>query len=125
MRPIVIVLIVVALGAAVFTAFLATRFLASVQQQQVPAQVAQEAAVEQEVYLIQAEVTEAVRHPHLKVIRTQTIQETNPVEILILVEAQELPLGLVRSLKSFKRMPRSKSSMMFKDSHSLISMLKN
>lgn len=45
MRPIVIVLIVVALGAAVFTAFLATRFLASVQQQQVPAQVAQEAAV--------------------------------------------------------------------------------
>lgn len=43
MRPIVIVLIVVALGAAVLTAFLATRFLASVQQQ--PAQVAQEAAI--------------------------------------------------------------------------------
>lgn len=33
MRPIVIVLIVVALGAAILTAFLATRFLASVQQQ--------------------------------------------------------------------------------------------
>jgi pilus assembly protein CpaB len=43
MRPIVIVLIVVALGAAVLTAFLATRFLASVQQQ--PVQVAQEAAI--------------------------------------------------------------------------------
>lgn len=34
MRPIVLVLIVVALGAAILTAFLATRFLASVQQQQ-------------------------------------------------------------------------------------------
>ncbi|WP_374383335.1 Flp pilus assembly protein CpaB [Dongia sp.] len=45
MRPIVIVLIVVALGAAVFTAFLATRFLASVQQQQAPAQVAQDAVI--------------------------------------------------------------------------------
>lgn len=44
MRPIVIVLIVVALGAAVLTAFLATRFLASVQQQQ-PAQVTPEVAV--------------------------------------------------------------------------------
>lgn len=44
MRPIVIVLIVVALGAAVLTAFLATRFLASVQQQQ-PTQVTPEVAV--------------------------------------------------------------------------------
>ncbi|WP_374655072.1 Flp pilus assembly protein CpaB [Dongia sp.] len=44
MRPLVIILIVVALGAAVLTAFLATRFLASVQQQQ-PAQIAQEAAI--------------------------------------------------------------------------------
>jgi pilus assembly protein CpaB len=43
MRPVVIVLIVVALGAAVLTAFLATRFLASVQQQ--PVQVTPEAAV--------------------------------------------------------------------------------
>lgn len=38
MRPIVLVLIVVALGAAILTAFLATRFLASVQQQQQPVQ---------------------------------------------------------------------------------------
>ncbi len=46
MRPIVIVLIVVALGAAVLTAFLATRFLASVQQQQQQTvQVTQEAVV--------------------------------------------------------------------------------
>jgi pilus assembly protein CpaB len=44
MRPIVIVLIVVALGAAVLTAFLATRFLASVQQQQ-PTQATPEVAV--------------------------------------------------------------------------------
>lgn len=44
MRPIVIVLIVVALGAAVLTAFLATRFLASVQQQQ-PVQATPEVAV--------------------------------------------------------------------------------
>ncbi|MBV5324716.1 MAG: hypothetical protein J0626_05300, partial [Rhodospirillaceae bacterium] len=42
MRPIVIILIVVALGAAVLTAFLATRFLASVQQ---PVQVTPEVAV--------------------------------------------------------------------------------
>lgn len=44
MRPIVLVLIVVALGAAILTAFLATRFLASVQQQQ-PAQTAEQAVV--------------------------------------------------------------------------------
>jgi pilus assembly protein CpaB len=43
MRPIVIVLIVVALGAAVLTALLATRFLASVQQQ--PVQATPEAAI--------------------------------------------------------------------------------
>ncbi|MBI2254469.1 MAG: Flp pilus assembly protein CpaB [Proteobacteria bacterium] len=44
MRPIVLVLIVVALGAAILTAFLATRFLASVQQQQ-PVQTAEQAVV--------------------------------------------------------------------------------
>jgi pilus assembly protein CpaB len=43
MRPIVLVLIVVALGAAILTAFLATRFLASVQQQ--PVQTAEQAVV--------------------------------------------------------------------------------
>ncbi|MBK8160731.1 MAG: Flp pilus assembly protein CpaB [Rhodospirillaceae bacterium] len=43
MRPIVIILIVVALGAAVLTAFMLTSFLASVQQQ--PVQATPEAAV--------------------------------------------------------------------------------
>jgi pilus assembly protein CpaB len=45
MRPIVLVLIVVALGAAILTAFLATRFLASVQQQQQPVQAAEQAVI--------------------------------------------------------------------------------
>lgn len=44
MRPIVLVLIFVALGAAILTAFLATRFLASVQQQQ-PAQTAEQVVI--------------------------------------------------------------------------------
>lgn len=44
MRPVVLVLIVVALGAAILTAFLATRFLASVQQQQ-PVQMAEQAVI--------------------------------------------------------------------------------
>lgn len=54
MRPIVLVLIVVALGAAILTAFLATRFLASVQQQQQPVQASEQVITGVEEVLVAA-----------------------------------------------------------------------
>lgn len=54
MRPIVLVLIVVALGAAILTAFLATRFLASVQQQQQPVQASEQVITGVEDVLVAA-----------------------------------------------------------------------